>query len=126
MDLNEFETLVRRAIQDVPKRFLDRMDNVAFVVEPSHRPAINSEIKILRGGKLLGLYQGVPYGKRGPWYSGVLPDKITLFQDTIEEVAGGDPARIEKTVIATVEHEIAHYFGMNEAEVRKWERSRKK
>lgn len=122
MELTEFEHLVQNAIERIPARFRSKMDNVAFIVESNQRPARPPEIAIRHGGRLLGLYQGVPYGHRGPWYSGVLPDKITLFQDTIEAVANGDPARIQKIVQDTVAHEIAHYFGMSEKQVQQWER----
>lgn len=125
MELEEFEDLVRQAITSVPERFRQRLENVAFVVEHYARRPDRREQPILERGVLLGLYQGVPYGQRGPWYSGVLPDKITIFQDTIEAVAGGDPTRIAKVVTNTVHHEIGHYFGMNESEVRSWERQRR-
>lgn len=126
MESDQFEQLVRAAIEKIPARFRARMENVAFVVETNERAARPAELQIQRGGRLLGLYQGVPYGRRGPSYSGVLPDKITLFQDTIEDVAGNDLNRIAEIVSDTVAHEIAHYFGMNEMEVRRWERTKKR
>ncbi len=125
MEIDEFERQIQQAILAVPERFRAKMQNVAFVVEPGIRPATTNEHGILRRGVLLGLYQGVPYGRRGPWYSGVLPDKITIFQEPIERLAGGDPDRVTEIVASTVHHEIAHYFGMNETEVRKWEHDRR-
>ena len=80
MDQAPFVELVERAIAAVPERFRRRLENVAFVVEPAVRLARPNEAEIRRGRLLLGLYQGVPYGQRGAWYSGVLPDKITIFQ----------------------------------------------
>ncbi len=129
MELSDFEHCVREAILALPERFRAKMDNVAFVVEPQSRHAQPTEIRIRRGSILLGLYQGVPFGQRGPFYSGALPDKITLFQDAIELVAGGDPEKIRQLVHETVEHEVAHYFGMDETAVRRMEhhkRSRRK
>lgn len=124
MEYSEFEVLVQNAIAALPERFRQKLENVAFVIEPSARPGRPSETPIRRGTILLGLYQGVPYGHRGPSYSGALPDKITLFQAAIELVAGNDPVKIEEIVRNTVEHEVAHYFGMNEAQVRRWEKGR--
>lgn len=125
MTPEEFEAAVHEAIALVPARFRDKLENVAFVVESQARPGRRGEEPIVESGQLLGLYQGVSYGHRGPWYSGVLPDKITLFQANIEAVGHGDPVRVRRVVRDTVWHEIGHYFGMSEAEVRSWEKNRR-
>jgi len=39
---------------------------------------------------LLGLYEGVPQTRRGSNYGMVLPDKITIFQQTIEAICRSD------------------------------------
>jgi predicted Zn-dependent protease with MMP-like domain len=75
-------------------------------------------------GLLFGLYQGVPLIKRES-YGMVLPDKITIFKNPIEEV-NHSPEEIKKAVANTVWHEIAHHFGMDEREVRQAEQKRKK
>ena len=124
MELAEFEAAVHEAIAAVPKRFRDKMENVACVISHQPRRAGGTEEPIMSRGMLLGLYQGVPYGSRGPWYSGMMPDKITLFKSTIEIVAGHDPIRIRQQIKDTVWHEIGHYFGMSEADVRRWEKRR--
>ncbi len=120
---DEFEELVRQAINAIPPKVGAKLDNVAFVVE-NGRPLRRGEFGIRGGGLLLGLYQGVPLGSRGPNYSFALPDKITIFQDAIETVSGSDPEKIKAQVFDTVHHEIAHYLGLTEAEVRKWEKRR--
>ena len=125
MDLADFETAVLAAIGAVPKKFRDKMENVAFVIEDRPRLPHRQEERIIRGGVLLGLYQGVPYGHRGPWYSGVMPDKITLFKSSIEMVAGPTEAGIRQQIERTVWHEIGHYFGMSEADARRWEHRRR-
>jgi len=63
---------------------------------------------------LLGLYEGIPLTRRGLGYSGVLPDRITLYRSTIERVAGADPRRLRRVIRDTVVHEIAHYFGISD------------
>ena len=112
MELEAFEAVINEAISMVPKHIRAKMENVAFVVDDQHL------------GNLLGLYHGIPLPRRGPGYSGVLPDKITIFQRTIEAVAGSDEERLRQMIIEVVHHEIAHYFGFSEAEVRKWEKKR--
>lgn len=113
MLLEEFETAINDAIAMVPKHIRAGMKNVAFVIDDQQL------------GNLLGLYHGIPLPQRGQGYSGVLPDTITIYQRTIEAVAGGDVERVKKLITETVHHEIAHYFGFNESKVRQWEKNRR-
>jgi predicted Zn-dependent protease with MMP-like domain len=53
-----------------------------------------------------------------------MPDQIVIFQGPHERLAR-DPAHLEKLVEETVWHEVAHYFGMDEARVRSAERRRR-
>jgi predicted Zn-dependent protease with MMP-like domain len=99
-----FEQLVSDALDELPDDLRDLMSNVAVTVEdepPDGRP-------------LLGLYQGVPWGRRGAYYSGALPDKITIYRGPIERMSGGDPERLRQQVRRTVFHEIAHHFGISD------------
>lgn len=73
--------------------------------------------------QLFGLYEGVPLPKRGQNYAGVLPDKITLFRQPILEYSGNNE-QLRRIIENVVWHEIAHYFGMNEEEVRTAEKRR--
>ena len=68
-------------------------------------------------GNLLGLYHGIPLTERG-FYAGVLPDTITLYRRNIERVAGDDERALKETVVHTVEHEIAHHFGISDDRLR--------
>ena len=112
MELEAFEGYINEAIAMVPAHIRAKMVNVAFVVNDTDL------------GNLLGMYTGIPLPRRNQGYSGVLPDKITIFQKTIEAVASDNPAQVRQLVINTVHHEIAHYFGFNEAKVRSWEKKR--
>ncbi len=122
---DEFEILVNEGIEAIPKKFLDLLDNVAITIADEPSLSQVKKYKLTHGYSLLGLYEGVPIGRRGPHYSGVLPDKITIFRRPIERVSGGDPILIKQQVKDTVWHEIAHHFGMDEHEVRTAERNRR-
>jgi predicted Zn-dependent protease with MMP-like domain len=63
---------------------------------------------------LMGLYHGIPLTERGNEYTWALPDQITLYRRTIEQVAGRRPEAIRKVVIDTVVHEVAHFFGISD------------
>ena len=122
MSRDEFEQIVQEAWRRIPRRFRDRIENLAIVVEDEPGPRT-----LRRGGvpgDILGLYQGIPLTARGSGYSMVLPDKISLFQGPIERAAR-DEADVPRVVYDTLWHEIAHYFGMSEGRVRRAERRRR-
>jgi predicted Zn-dependent protease with MMP-like domain len=120
MDRKKFEELVKQGIDAIPERFLKKLDNVGIVVEDESSEEQIKKIKLGKYSKLFGLYEGMPQTKRGH-YSGILPDKITIFKRPIEEVALNDE-QIKAIVKNTVWHEIAHHFGMDEERVRRAER----
>jgi predicted Zn-dependent protease with MMP-like domain len=102
----EFERLVRSALDDLPSEFQRALENVAIVV--SDRGAEHHAY---------GLYVGVKgsgfFGGGGP------PDEILIFRDTLVRDFGDDPARLRSKVTQTVRHEVGHHFGFDEAGVRK-------
>ena len=126
MKLITFENTIRQAVEALPAEVLKRIENVGFVVEDDPRAARKTEHSIKSRGILLGLYQGIPLPKRSSNYSGVLPDKITIFKNSIEALFGPDEQKIKQKIIAVVHHEIGHYLGMDERTVRQWEKNRKK
>jgi predicted Zn-dependent protease with MMP-like domain len=99
-----FDQLVSEALDELPDDLRSLMSNVAITVE-DEPPA---------GQPLLGLYQGVPLGRRGPYYSGALPDKITIYRGPIERMTHGNPELLRRQVRRTVLHEIAHHFGISD------------
>ncbi|HEU5404582.1 MAG TPA: metallopeptidase family protein [Gaiellaceae bacterium] len=102
--LASFEQLVDDALDELPDDIRRVMSNVAVTVEDEPPP----------GQPLLGLYQGVPLGSRGPYYAGALPDKITIYRGPIERMTRGHPELLRRQVRRTVLHEIAHHFGISD------------
>ena len=123
-DGDEFEKMVEAGIAAIPKRFLQKLDNVSIVIEDEPTPAQKEKLHLRQGWTLFGLYEGVPQTKRGVYYGSVLPDKITIFKKPITEAAQG-AEHVKEIVKNTVWHEIAHHFGMNEEEVRRSDARRK-
>jgi len=119
----EFEELVAEAISSLPEKFKEKMENVVVVIEglPSRELLVEMKIKSPYG--LLGLYRGIPYPRRGIWYRNVMPDKIIIFKKPIE-VRCKSKEEIKESVRRVVVHEIGHYFGLGEADLRKIERER--
>jgi predicted Zn-dependent protease with MMP-like domain len=110
---SEFERMVGDALDEIPDGLASEMDNVVVMVEDWPTPAQLGRVP--RGGTLLGLYEGVPLTARGPLsYSGVGPDRITIFQGPISRQAR-DLDQLAASVRVTVLHEVGHYFGMDDA-----------
>ncbi len=100
----EFDDAVRDALEALPPDLAEYMSNVEVVVE-EEPPA---------GMPLLGLYQGVPLTHRGSFYSGALPDKITIFSGPLERLYGADPTLLRRQIRRVVLHEVAHHFGISD------------
>ena len=122
MTRGEFEELVERAWLRIPNRFRDRVKNLALVVEDEPSADDLRAGRVPRSHTLLGLYQGVPLPKRQWGASPLYPDRITLYQGPIERAAGPNTDEIEQQAAVTLFHELGHYFGLDEAEVRRAEK----
>lgn len=99
-----FEQAAEAAIESLPDDLRQAMSNVAIVVEeepPSGLP-------------LLGLYEGIPLTARSSAYSGVRPDRISIYRGPLERLYGRDPERLRREVRRVVLHEIAHHFGISD------------
>ncbi|UCD71512.1 MAG: metallopeptidase family protein [Syntrophobacterales bacterium] len=117
---DEFEKLVSKALEDLPKGFRERMENIVVVVEEAPSQEIMRELGLTSPLGLLGLYQGVPLKHRGVRYGNVLPDRIVIYQRPIEALVrtrGELLIQIRRTVM----HEIGHFFGLAESDLREIE-----
>ncbi len=117
MTLEAFRELVEEAIDTIPPRFARQIRNVAIVIEDVATPEQLDEMEIPEDEGLLGLYQGTPLTERTWGHGNTLPDKVTLFQHTIEEECNGDEDEIVVAIGETLIHELGHYFGLSEDEI---------
>ena len=122
VDPRKFEKIVKEGIKAIPKRFLEKLDNVDICIEDEPTSYQLEKLKNRRTSLIFGLYEGVPQTERRH-YGQVLPDKITIFKKSIETVTQSEQ-EIKEIVKNTVWHEIAHHFGMPEKRVRKAEQRR--
>jgi predicted Zn-dependent protease with MMP-like domain len=97
-----FEEFISDALEKLPKELAQAIENVAFIVEDE---AV--------GRPLFGLFHGIPLTKRG-FYSGALPDRITLYQVTICRYCDSED-EVRALVRRTIIHEVAHHFGISDA-----------
>jgi predicted Zn-dependent protease with MMP-like domain len=109
----EFEALVERALRTLPRRFKDKIANVAVVVEDWADDETLREVGIEPPDTLYGLYRGIDLTRRDSSYGNVLPDTIHIYQGPVEEDCADD-AEMAELVRDTVIHEIGHYFGLDD------------
>jgi len=114
MERRRFLRLVRQALSDLPSPYRDWLENVDVVVE--RRPSRRERAGLAPGETLFGLYEGIPLTSRES-YGMVLPDKITIFQEPLEEEFG-DEAELIEEIRRTVLHELAHHFGGSDEQLK--------
>jgi predicted Zn-dependent protease with MMP-like domain len=100
---DEFDEHVRAALDSLPPELARGLDNVAVVVEDERRGEPG----------LFGRFYGVPLTERS-LQAPPLPATITIYRQALED-AFPDPDELERQIRITVLHELAHYFGIDEA-----------
>ncbi|MDP3771708.1 MAG: metallopeptidase family protein [bacterium] len=108
-----FERLVAEAINEIPERFRERLRNVAVVVEEEPTEEQLRECEIPEDETMYAYYDGVALTER---YDGepVVPDRIMVFRGPLVEDFGGDLQELRQEIAATIRHEIAHHFGIDD------------
>ena len=116
MDRAKFEAVVHEAVASIPEVLRAQLVNVDVVVEawPSGDDLRMADVQ--EGCTLFGLYTGVPLTERTSDYNMVLPDKITIYQGPLQDTFGeSEQLRVE--IRNTVIHEVAHFFGLSDADL---------
>lgn len=108
----QFDALITRAMNELPQEYIRGLENVVIVMADTPTEEQRIKMKLDNQHLLLGLYEGVPLTQRGSGWSGMLPDKITLFKHSILAVSSSDAALFEQ-IKRTLWHEIAHYYGLS-------------
>lgn len=113
----EFEDAVAEALDSLPKRFADLVNNVSVTIqdEPAGRDRleVGSEAGVVH--ELLGIYRGVALTERAH-DPPLLPDEIVIFRGPISRVARSRH-EVVRQVQETVIHELGHYFGLSDDEM---------
>jgi predicted Zn-dependent protease with MMP-like domain len=116
MKLEQFVKVVEEALDSLPQEFRNRIRNVACRVEdtpPNQSSPQSGQQKKL----LLGLFHGVPTTKKSVFHLPTGPDYIVLYQKNIEAVCSSQ-AEVREQIRLTVLHELGHYFGMDESQLK--------
>jgi predicted Zn-dependent protease with MMP-like domain len=111
----EFNDLLLNAINKLPKKYLSKLSNVAIISQDSPDETQKKALKLKQNQTLYGLYQGVPLTMRSN-YATIVPDKITIFKQPIEQ-SSYNINQIKEKIKHTLWHEVAHYFGLNHKQI---------
>ena len=117
---DDFSTMVGDAIDRLHHRFKDA-NNVAVVIADDPTTEQRERLRLQCHETLFGLYEGIPLTKRTGVYSGVLPDKITIFKNPICAYVQTE-AELREQINHTLWHELAHHFGLNHQQIHEKER----
>ena len=123
MKRDQFIRLVEEVLDSLPTEFKERIHNLAVMVED--QPRMVPKGRRLRGttglhkprSLLMGVFQGVPATQKSVFDVCPGPDRIVLYKKNIEAVCRNDE-EIRHEVRQTVLHELGHYFGMSEFQLR--------
>ena len=117
MELGEFEEAIEKALNKVPKQFREILNREEIqILAREEVPGILRER--FKGRLLFGLFAGVPYNRRSIFNLQMEPTRIELYKSSFEE-AFTSQEEMEEQIIKTVIHEIGHYFGFSEKELRR-------
>jgi len=116
LDRERFEKIVEKAYERIPERFKEKMENVVITVEDFPTREDLEQLKIGDRRSLFGFYRGVPLPKRSVWHVVQFPDRIVLFQRSIERICRSEK-ELEDKVYEILLHEIGHYFGLSDKEI---------
>ena len=116
MKREHFVKVVEETLDSLPQEFRSRIRNVAVLVEdvPPNQPSPQAG---QRRRLLLGLFHGVPTTKKSTFDLPMGPDHIVLYQKNIEAVCSSE-AEVREQIRLTVIHEVGHYFGMDENQLK--------
>jgi predicted Zn-dependent protease with MMP-like domain len=111
IDSAEFERLVEEALDSLPERFADLLENIVVVVEEEPSP---SDLDVMDdpNGELLGIYRGTPLTQRS-YASFRMPDQVAIFRGPILRVTRG-AREAKRQIRETVIHEVGHHFGLSD------------
>ncbi|HXY10687.1 MAG TPA: metallopeptidase family protein [Terriglobales bacterium] len=116
MKREDFVKVAEETLDSLPEEFRSRIQNVAILVEdfpPHQSPHKPGQRRRL----LLGIFHGVPATKRSVFNVSTGPSHIVLYQRNIEAVCSNE-AEVRHQIRQTLMHELGHYFGMTEEQLR--------
>lgn len=119
MSRREFEHLVARALDALPRDFAAMLENVVVVVEEEPTEEELRDVGIdpndPESDELFGLYQGIPRTERETGFFD-LPDRVVIYRGPIARCCESREEMVQE-IRDTVIHELGHHFGLSDEEM---------
>jgi predicted Zn-dependent protease with MMP-like domain len=117
MELSEFEEAVEKALNKVPEKFREilKREDIPVLAREEVPGVLQDQYK---GSLLFGIFTGVPFNRRSMFNFQTEPTRIELYKSSFEK-AFKNRNEMEEQIVKTVIHEIGHYFGFSEKELRR-------
>jgi predicted Zn-dependent protease with MMP-like domain len=116
MKREDFINVAEETLDSLPEEFRSRIQNVAILVE-DFPPNRSTPQPGQRERLLLGIFHGVPATKKSVFDLSVGPAHIVLYQKNIEAVCSNE-TEVRHQIRQTLIHELGHYFGMTEEQLK--------
>lgn len=118
----DFERLAETAMETLPEEYKKYFVNITVIIEDYPGTEDTRRLSVKKE-HLLGLFSGVPYPRKNGFFDipYPLPDRIVLFQKNIESICSSEKELVEQ-IQKTLIHEVGHYFGLSEQDLREYER----
>ena len=113
----DFTKVIAETLDSLPQEFRRRIRNVAVLVEdlpPDQPQSLPGQPRRI----VLGVFHGVPMTKKSVFQGPIgSPDYVVLYKKNIEAVCSTE-AEMREQIRLTLMHELGHYFGMTEEQLR--------
>jgi predicted Zn-dependent protease with MMP-like domain len=101
-----FDRTIQRTLDELPAEFRDLLDNVQVIVDRENDAEPD----------LYGLYEGIPLTERTSGSEDMRgPDQVFVYRRPLVEDFGHDGRELAHQIRVTLLHELAHYFGIDDA-----------
>jgi len=118
MEFEEFERAVKEISKEIPEKYRNilRKERIEILCREYAPMGVRQQFP---GKIVFGLFSGIPKNKKRVLSVSVQPTRIEIYKESFEKVFGNHiNSKMKEQIYRTLIHEIAHYFGFNEEEVR--------
>jgi predicted Zn-dependent protease with MMP-like domain len=119
--LGDFEAIVEKAYQGLPKRFRDLCGDLVIRIEDFPTEDILDSMKIDSPFGLLGLYSGVDLARKSVMDPDGMPDMVFLYRRPILEYWAERDDSLDAIIAHVLVHEIGHHFGLSDDDMHRIE-----
>jgi predicted Zn-dependent protease with MMP-like domain len=118
MDDALFEKILKDTLQQLPPEIRKALDTVQVVVQDEPTPEQLDNSGVPQEETLYGLFEGVALPEKTYPNAQFFPDRVVIFRDPLREDFPS-PQALQKEVRMTLLHELGHYFGFTEEDLKK-------